>query len=201
MSEGLVRKWDSQARFYEKNAFGAERRWCTVKREMFSKMGDGEILFLASGPGIDFKLFPLGKDIQSIDISPEMVTKARGKAAGYQGSLEIQEMDARHLKFKSDSFDQVFTACTFCSVPDPVDALKELHRVLKPDGEIWMFEHTGSNIFPVNFLLKIMNPLSEKFGPSITRNTSGNLEEAGFNIESIENVYLDVVKIIHAKPA
>jgi hypothetical protein len=67
--------------------------------------------------------------------------------------------------------------------------------VLKPGGQILMFEHVRSRIGPVGFL-DLMTPLSRRVGPDLNRDTVGNVQKAGFRIRREENVYLDIVKII-----
>jgi len=193
-----IKKWDAISKIYEWNTFGAERRWAKLKKRFYSQMGDGKILFLAVGTGNDFRHFPEGKDIIGIDISPKMLEKAAPRAHSYNGTIELHEMDSRELTFADETFNQVFTACTFCSVPEPVDGLRELKRVLKSGGELRMFEHTASRHFPFRQILNIMNPLAEKFGPSLNRDTVSNVEKAGFRIKQVSNIYLDIVKTIYA---
>ena len=113
--------------------------------------------------------------------------------------LELHEMDVHELSFPSGSFDQVFTACTFCSVPDPVRGLEALRRVLKPGGELRMFEHTASRWFPFNVMLNAMTLLTRSWGPEMNRTTVANVESAGFRIREVNNLYLDVVKTITAE--
>jgi ubiquinone/menaquinone biosynthesis C-methylase UbiE len=192
------KKWDRIASFYKWSNGAAERRWEPWKRPLFSKMGAGDILFLAIGIGSEIRLFPENRRITAIDISPRMLAKAREKATHYNGSIRLMEMDARNLNFSSETFDQVFTSCTFCSVPEPVRGLKELYRVLKPGGELRMFEHTRSNHFPFREILWMMNPVAEMIGPSVTRDTVSNVRAAGFTVDSVYNVYLDIVKIVSA---
>ncbi|NOY69152.1 MAG: class I SAM-dependent methyltransferase [Deltaproteobacteria bacterium] len=192
------KKWDRISSFYKWSNGAAERRWEPWKKEMFSRMGDGNILFLAIGIGEEIRLFPENRRITAIDISPRMLSKAAAKAAHYNGSIRLMQMDARNLSFPSGTFNQVFTACTFCSVPEPVKGLKELYRVLKPGGELLMFEHTGSKHFPFREMLRIMNPIAEMIGPSVTRDTVANVSAAGFSIIGLHNVYLDIVKTISA---
>ena len=151
---------------------------------------------VAAGTGNDFQFFPPGQDILAIDISPKMLERAAKKAAAYDGKLELRELDVCELPFEDASFDTVVTVCTFCSVPRPVVGLRELHRVLKPGGQILMFEHVRSKIGPLGIFLDFMTPLSRRLGPDLNRDTVGNVEKAGFRIRREENVYLDIVKII-----
>jgi ubiquinone/menaquinone biosynthesis C-methylase UbiE len=191
------RKWDFSAGFYDLLAYGPERRWAPHKCELFANM-NGRVLFAAVGTGQDIPFFPPGRDIVGIDISPRMLEKARWRAANYEGSLELRVMDVHALEFPEHSFDQVVTSCTFCSVPDPVAGLMALRRVLKPGGGLYMFEHTGSHVFPFNLMLNVMTPLWKPIGPEMNRDTVANVEKAGFEIREVNNIYLDVVKTIVA---
>jgi ubiquinone/menaquinone biosynthesis C-methylase UbiE len=191
------RKWDDASRTFDLFAFGDEHRLGPAKRRLFGKMR-GATLMLAAGTGNDFQFFPPDRHIVAIDISPKMLERAALKAARYPGTIELREMDACALAFPDHSFDTVVTVCTFCSVPRPIVGLRELHRVLKPDGQLLMFEHVRSKIGPFGIFLDLMTPLCRRFGPDMNRDTVGNVLRAGFRIRREENVYLDVVKIIEA---
>ena len=192
------KKWDRASSAFDlMNAFGAERRWAPTKREFFSAMR-GRVLFVAVGTGLDISYFPSEADIVGIDISDGMLAKARSRAAAYPGRLELRQLDVHEMDYTPGTFDQVFTSCTFCSVPDPVRGLEGVRRVLKPGGELRMFEHTGSRHFPFNVLLHLMNPIAKLGGPEITRDTVGNVRRAGFEIVEVTHVYLDIVKTILA---
>lgn len=192
-------KWDkASANFDVMAGYGPEKRWEPWKRRLFSKMGEGRILFLAIGTGLDVPFFPPGRRITGIDISDGMIEKARDRVAAYDGKIELQRMDVHEMPFEPGSFDQVFTSCTFCSVPRPVQGLEALHRVLKPGGELHMFEHTGSSYFPFSLMMNLMTPLTRRFGPEMNRTTVENVKAAGFQLDKVEHVYLDVVKMISA---
>jgi hypothetical protein len=62
-----------------------------------------------------------------------------------------------------------------------------------------MFEHTGSHVFPFNLMLDVMTPLWKPIGPEMNRDTVANVEKAGFEIQKVKTVYLDVVKTIIAR--
>lgn len=199
MDEATARKWDRVAPNFDlMNGKGPEDRWGPHKRELFARMR-GKILFLAVGTGLDIQFFPPGQDITGLDISPEMLKRAAPRAAAYPGRMTVMRQDVQALEFEDAQFDQVFTSCTFCSVPRPVDGLRELHRVLKPGGELAMFEHTGSKVFPFRQVLDWMTPLTRGLGPEMNRDTVANVRAAGFEVERVRNVYLDVVRIILAR--
>jgi len=194
-------KWDRAARSMDLMAgYGPERRWRPAKLELFQHMRrDAEILFLALGTGLDIVCFPPGRTITAIDISPKMIEVAREKIADYDGAITARLMDVHDMSFPDECFDQVFTSCTFCSVPRPVDGLKALYRVMKPGADLYMFEHTGSEIFPFSLMMRLMSPLASRAGPELDRPTVDNVRAAGFEIAAVNNVYLDTVKTIHAR--
>jgi len=201
MTDSATReKWDRASRSLDlMAAFGPEWRWRPAKQQLFERMKpDAGILFLALGTGLDIACFPAAMSITAIDISPKMLKLAEKRVAAYPGNLTAQVMDVHDMAFTPESFDQVFTSCTFCSVPQPVDGLKALHRVLKPGGELHMFEHTGSRLFPFSLMMKLMSPLASRFGPELDRDTVANVRAAGFEITGVNHVFLDTVKTIHA---
>jgi len=197
------KKWDSAAARYDLLARGPEIRWADYKRTFFAPM-QGKVLFLAAGTGLDFQFFPPNQHVTAIDISPKMLEKATPRAEQYDGTIDLKEMDVHDLRspgsasFPDESFDQVFAVCTFCSVPNPVHGLEQLRRVLKPGGQLRMFEHTGSRWFPFNLMLNLMTPITRLSGPELNRPTVENVARAGFTVQRVNNLYLDVVKTIEA---
>jgi SAM-dependent methyltransferase len=189
------RKWDAASRTLDSFAFAEDQRLGPHKRRLFSRTR-GETLMVGAGTGNDFKYFRPGINFVAIDISPKMLERAERKAKDYSGSVELREMDVCELAFADSTFDTVVTACTFCSVPRPVVGLRELHRVLKPGGQILMFEHVRSAIGPLGIMMDLLTPLFRRIGPELNRDTVGNVQKAGFRLRRVENVYLDVVKII-----
>jgi len=191
------RKWDGAANSFDFLSFGDDKRFAGYKRRLFAKMY-GKSLMVATGTGNDFKFFPPGQDIVALDISPKMLEKAAPRAVGYPGTLTLREMDVCKLDYPDNTFDTVVTVCTFCSVPKPIVGLTELRRVLKPGGQILMFEHMRSAIAQFGVLLDMMTPLTRRLGPDLNRDTIGNVLKAGFRLRRVENVYMDIVRIIEA---
>lgn len=199
MINSLRAKWDRASRTYDRATRSDHFRFGAPKSRLFALMR-GRCLMLATGTGTDFRHFPSGLHVTAIDISPGMLARAREHALAYDGRLDLVRMDARALAFADASFDTIAAVCTFCSVPDPVRGLRELRRVLKPEGRLLLFEHVRSRLAQLAIMQDLLTPLTRWLGPDMNRDTVGNAERAGFRILREENIYLDLVKAIEASP-
>ena len=192
-------KWDKAASSLDlMTGYGELKRWLPFKTRLFGHMEPGNILFASLGTGLDISAFPPGMSVTAVDISPEMLKRAQPRVEQYEGEIKAELMDIHEMPYPDNHFDQVFTSCTFCSVPDPVNALKALNRVLKPGGRLYMFEHTGSRYFPFKYMMDFMTVITSKIGPDMNRTTVGNVKAAGFAVTEVNNLFLDVVKTIQA---
>ncbi|MBI5177847.1 MAG: class I SAM-dependent methyltransferase [Nitrospinae bacterium] len=191
-----IKKWDKAAKSLDWAGPGIERRYGEYKRELFAK-AHGTVLLAAAGTGLDFDYFPPGLNVTGIDFSATMLEMARVRAR--LAGIRLTLGDIQRMPFKDEAFDTVVASCTFCSVPDPVEGLREVKRVLKTDGKLLMFEHVRAGNPVLGKMMDIMSPISRIFGPEINRRTKDNVEKAGFAITREYNVYLDVVKIFEAK--
>ncbi|MEE9613569.1 MAG: methyltransferase domain-containing protein [Thermodesulfobacteriota bacterium] len=201
LAKSLKDKWDAAAPVYDRLNSSVELRFGEEKREWFSR-ASGRILLVAIGTGLDLPYFPPERELTGVDISPEMLKIAKRRVDPGSGNVRLVRADVQELGFADDTFDTVATSCTFCSVPDPVAGLKELHRVMKPGGKLLMFEHVRSEIFWMGPMLDILTKLTRILGPDLNRNTGENVRKAGFKITREVNVYLDMVKLFEAvKPA
>ena len=193
--------YDRNAAVYDKILSPVEKilsKW----RKKLLKDARGKTLEIGVGTGKSFNDYPNGVSITGIDSSSNMLKYARKRANGYEKVEKLLEMDAENLLFPDNIFDTVVSSCVFCSVGNPVKAFKEMKRVCKSSGNIYLLEHVRSEKRVVGKLMDILNPITfALYGDNINRRTYKNLIKAGFEVSQIkvENVWWDIWQIYRIK--
>ena len=108
------------------------------------------VLDLGSGAGMDSlvaaQMVGPGGRVTGIDMTPEMVAKARGAAAALGvGHVEFMVGEAERLPFADASFDVVISNGVIDLIPDKDAVFGELHRVLEPGGRLQIADVTIQN--------------------------------------------------------
>lgn len=176
----IKKRYDRISRFYGVMDQMIRPSW---REKMFENV-EGNVLEVGVGTGSNFAYYPLNAHVTGIDFSPKMLAKAAQKTTQSKAKITLEEMDVQEMKFSDNTFDIVVTSCVFCSVPNPVQGLKEIRRVVKPDGTIIMLEHMRSENNFVGCVLDIINPLTVRLsGANVNRKTIRNIEKAGLEIK------------------
>ena len=161
----------------------------------------GKVLEVGIGTGANIPYYPENVSLTGIDFSPKMLRFAREKANNADFPVELFEMDAQALAFEDNTFDYVITTCVYCSVPDPVKGLKEMRRVVKPEGKVIMLEHMRSESPFLGALMDVINPISVGItGANINRRTLDNIKNADFFIEENEKLMGSIVRFLVLNP-
>lgn len=188
--------YDAMEWFTERSAF---QRW---RQELWSRVPAGRVLEVGVGTGKNMPYYPPGAQVTAIDLSERMLTQAQRRAKSLGLDVDLRQMDAQRLAFPDDSFDAVVATFVFCSVPDPVQGLRELGRVTRPGGDIWLLEHVRVDQPVVGPLMDGLNPVVVRIiGANINRRTVENVQRAGLELVEVENLRGELVKLIHARPA
>ena len=124
------------------------------------------VLEVGVGTGLALDLYPAGVRVVGIDVSREMLDKARRRVAkrGFTHVEALLEMDAEAMSFADASFDRIVAMYVLPVVPDPGRLLTELHRVCKPDGEIYLVNHVRSENPVIGAVEKGLARFSDKLG-------------------------------------
>jgi len=171
------------------------RRW---RRRLFKMLIGKRILEVGIGTGKNIKYYPSAISAVGIDLSEGMMSKA--KPIADERGIDLVQMDIEHLAFKANSFDTIVSTYVFCSVPNPIAGLKELKKVLKPNGQVLFLEH----VLPENkFLAWLFNKLdyimTSISGVHVNRNTANNIREADFELIYEEILLSSIFKLYVAR--
>lgn len=126
----------------------------------------GRVLEIGVGTGLSLDRYHTHLDITGIDVSPDMLDKAREKVAekGLTHVTRISEMDARTLAFPDDHFDTVVAMYLVSVVPEPERVLAEMARVCKPGGEVLIVNHFARETGLLAALERLFAPLANIIG-------------------------------------
>jgi ubiquinone/menaquinone biosynthesis C-methylase UbiE len=102
----------------------------------------GRVVELGAGTGANLDHYPEQvEDLVLVEPDPHMTKRLRERLAGSGREARIVEAPAEHLPLEAASFDTAVVTLVLCTVPDPIAAIAELARVLKPGGRLLFIEH------------------------------------------------------------
>lgn len=122
------------------------------------------ILEVGVGTGLVLPCYRADARVIGIDLSPDMLARARTRASTLANVEAVLEMDAQAMAFPNDSFDAVVAMYVVSVVPDPARLLAEMSRVCKPDGDIVVVNHFASDHRLLRGAERLMAPLSSWVG-------------------------------------
>jgi ubiquinone/menaquinone biosynthesis C-methylase UbiE len=128
---GMIATWYANS---AKNRMDQFREWARRSAELTPGR---EILEVAPGPGyVSIEIAKLGAyRITGLDISDSFVKIARSNAESAGVDVDFRLGNASEMPFPDSQFDFVFCSAAFKNFTDPVGALREMYRVLKPGGK------------------------------------------------------------------
>jgi len=124
------------------------------------------ILEVGVGTGLSLKYYRRDAQVVGIDVSPEMLEKARVRVAadGLTQVESLHEMDAENLQFPDGSFDLVIALYVASVVPHPRRLIEEMRRVCRPGGELVVVNHFSAGTQAMRLVERALAPLSKLLG-------------------------------------
>lgn len=199
----IQRRYNRQASTYDLREALAEFLIARWRRRLWGLVPPGSrVLEVGVGTGKNLRWYPPGVSVTAFDFSPKMLARAVRQARRGHIAVELALMDAQAQAFADASFDVVVATFVFCSVPDALLGLREVRRVLRPGGRLLLLEHVRSRLPVLGRCMDWLNPVSLWLnGVNINRDTVGNVERTGFQLAEVDDLLLDIVKLIVAEPA
>jgi ubiquinone/menaquinone biosynthesis C-methylase UbiE len=145
----------------------------------------GAVLEVGAGTGLNLGLYDSSIRVVAVEPEPTMARTAAGRGRRAGASTAVLRGVAERLPFREDAFDAVVACYVLCSVADPNRALAELRRVLRPGGEIRVYEHVRSDRPWAARIQDLVTPLWHRCGCNChpNRDTVAALRDAGFEVE------------------
>jgi phosphatidylethanolamine/phosphatidyl-N-methylethanolamine N-methyltransferase len=149
------------------------------------------VLEVGVGTGLSLPLYPRNCSITGVDISEEMLRKARQRVKEYDiTNVTLEMMDASKLEFPDNSFDRVVATYVISAVPDPVKTLLEMRRVCKPSGHIVILNHFKSDNPVIGAFEKMLAPVCTQIGFKTDLKLKPLLERVSLSPEQLHRVNL-----------
>ena len=156
--------------------------------ELLNLQPGENVLLVGIGTGADLPFLPAGVDATGIDLSPEMLAKARLKLDLCPATVKLIQGDAQSLLVDEASFDAAILNLILSVIPDGNACLQSSLRALKPGGRAVVFDKFLPEGETVSLVRKLLNFFSTIFGTDINRRLSDLMQDCS-------------CKIIHNEPS
>ncbi|MBI3175351.1 MAG: class I SAM-dependent methyltransferase [Chloroflexi bacterium] len=140
--------------------------------EVLSLQAGENVLIVGVGTGADLPYLPSGAKATGVDLSPDMLAKARLKLDLCPASVTLIEADAQELLAPENSFDAAILNLILSVVPDGRACLRSALRAVKPGGQLVVFDKFQAENEKITPMRRFMNSFSTRLGTDITRRFS-----------------------------
>ncbi len=152
----------------------------------------GRVVEIGFGTGHNIPFYPDTVEsvaaVEPSDLSWKLAQDRRSESAI---AIERSGLDGQSLPFPDDGFDTALSTWTLCTIPDPVLALTEVRRVLRPGGALHFLEHGLAPDEKVQRWQHRLEPFNRRMagGCHLTRQVVDLLETSGFTVRELDVFY------------
>jgi phosphatidylethanolamine/phosphatidyl-N-methylethanolamine N-methyltransferase len=160
-----------------------------------------QVLMIAGGTGLDLAYLPDGIDVLATDVTPAMVTRMAVRAqalrdTGRDIQVQTQVMDAARVMLPDQSVDGVILHLALAVVPDPVAAIREAARVLRPGGRIAVFDKFLPDGERPSLRRRIAAVVMRLVATDLNRQLGPLLKAAGLRVVATESIGLSGMFVV-----
>jgi ubiquinone/menaquinone biosynthesis C-methylase UbiE len=181
----FARLWARLSPLVERNGAGEYRR------RLLAGIA-GRVVEIGAGTGTNFPLYPAGvTEVVAVEPEPRLRELAERAARDAAVPVVVVPGVAARLPAAEGSFDAAVSALVLCSVPDQAAALAELHRVLRPGGRLYFWEHVRAETAVLAGAQRLLDATVWPVvggGCHTSRDTAASIEAAGFTIGRLERL-------------
>lgn len=169
-----------------------KRKEVEVLRETILSKARGVVLEIGFGSGLNIPYYRNIDKLYALEPSQEIFNIAKENINRSKFTIEHLKSFVEQIPLSDKSMDSIVSTWNLCSVTDPERVLREVRRVLKPEGKFYFLKHGKSNKTFKNELQDILNPFSKCLlgGCNLNRNIEKLIIDNGFEIKNIEKFEL-----------
>lgn len=164
------------------------------QRARIVPLASGRVLEIGIGTGRNLRHYDAGQLAQLLGLDPSLAWHplAKRRLARLDLDVEPLALSAESIPLDDASVDDIVCTYTLCTIPDPIAALAEFRRVLKPEGRLLFSEHGLAPDAGVRRWQHRLEPVWKPIagGCHLTRDTQALLEGNGFSIDTLDQRYL-----------
>ena len=166
-----------------------ELRGLRQRRSDVLAHAQGSVLEIGAGTGLNARHYPPVDALVLTEPDPHMRSRLAARLAGHPLSPRVVQAAAEDLPFDDGSFDTVVSTMVLCTVADPQQVLREIHRVLRPHGRFLFIEHVRSEQPRLARWQDRLHPVWKPFalGCHCNRDTMSLLSSSGWTVEGLQH--------------
>ena len=153
----------------------------------------GVVLEIGIGTGLNLPHYPpTVTALHSVDPAPLLPDRVAVRVAQASFPVHIQHVSAERLPYDDATVDYAVSTFTLCTIPDPAQALRDIRRVLKPNGHFLFLEHGRSDDPAIARWQDRLNPLQRLLacGCNLNRRIDQLVLDAGLQLEQLDRYCL-----------
>ena len=169
------------------------------QRAKMLPLAKGKVLEVGMGSALNLRHYNAGQVDMIWGLEPSSGMRRKAQVNLEQSPIEVQwlALSSQSIPLEDNCADTIVLTYTLCTIDDWLAALKEMKRVLKPDGQLVFSEHGEAPEERVRKWQKRVNPIWKVLagGCNLNRQIPSIIEAAGFNIKQLDQHYIKGPKL------